>query len=99
MRAVAFALHRCVRQYIVLAQPEDIRAATAEASKIFLDAYRTHMPLIDEDVQAIPYFIRNEALARLSYAMKDNYLNKNSAWKGDLDKQISSLLESEYFLP
>jgi Ser/Thr protein kinase RdoA (MazF antagonist) len=97
MRAVAFALHRIVRQHIVFTQPEDIRAAAAEATRVFLDAYRTHMPLTNKDIHAIPYFIRTEALARLSYAMKDNYLHKNQTWKQDLEKQVSHILEAGYF--
>ncbi len=97
MRAVSFALHRLVRQHIVHTQPEDTEAAVKAATQVFLGAYRTNMPLSDEDVRAVPYFIRTEALARLSYAMKDNYLNNNPLWKGDLDKQTASILEAKYF--
>ncbi len=97
MRAVAFSLHRLVRQYIVHMAPEDIDNATKEATRAFLDAYSEVKPLTSGELESIPYFIRNEALSRLSYAMKDYYFNGNPAWKGDLDKQTATIAEAKYF--
>ena len=97
MRAVAFALHRLARQHVVHTLPEDIEQATREATRVFLDAYTKVSPLSDEELESIPYFIRNEALSRLSYAMKDYYFNNNPAWKGDLDKQTATIAEAKYF--
>ena len=65
--------------------------------KTFLDAYSGTTALSDEELKSIPYFIRNEALSRLSYAMKDYYFNNNPAWKGDLDKQTATIAEAKYF--
>ncbi len=97
MHAVAFALHRLVRQRVVHTAPEDINQATKQAISVFLEAYSTVMPMSSEELASIPYFIRHEALSRLSYAMKDYYFNNNPAWKGDLDKQTATIAEAKYF--
>ena len=97
MRATAFALHRLVRQHVVHTEPEDLEEAIRKAIKVFLNAYTGITRLTDEELASIPYFIRNEALSRLSYAMKDYYFNNNPAWKGDLDKQTATIAEAKYF--
>lgn len=96
-RGVAFALHRLVRQHIVFTQSSDVRAACQGAQEIFLTAYQRKGALTKEEISALPYFIRHEALSRLSYAMKDLYYNGNLAWKGDLEKQTAAIAEAEYF--
>lgn len=98
MRAVAFALHRLVRQHVVHSAPNDIAAAVHDAKKVFLDAYTAQHPLTEVELDSIPYFVRSESLARLSNAMKDYYFNGNPAWKGDLDKQIMNIAESKFFV-
>lgn len=97
MRAVAFALHRVVRQHIVYTQPTDIAAAVKNARAVFLDAYQEEQQLSKDEIDSIPYFIRDEALARLTLAMKDYYFNNNSGWKHELEKQTATILEVKYF--
>ena len=41
---------------------------------------------------------KDEYLARLTYAMKDQYFNNNPAWRQDLAKQTSNIAEAEYFI-
>lgn len=96
-RALAFALHRMVRQYIIYNQRTDYSAVAAEARKIFLDTYRQANSINDEALAAIPYFIRDEALCRLTYAMKDQYFNSNPAWRQDLPKQTAAIAEAVFF--
>jgi Ser/Thr protein kinase RdoA (MazF antagonist) len=98
MRAVAFALHRVVRQHIVFMQPSDISAAVKSAQTVFLDAYQKEKLLSRDEIDSIPYFIRSEAIARLSHAMKDYYINNNSSWKENLEKQTAAILEAKYFV-
>lgn len=97
MRGVAFGLHRLVRQHIVFDNPPDIRKAVHWARHTFLDAYQTHNQLSEEEIQALPYFIRNEALSRLSYAMKEFYATGEKVWTGDLEKQTATIAEAAYF--
>jgi Ser/Thr protein kinase RdoA (MazF antagonist) len=98
MRAVAFALHRVIRQHIVFTQPSDISAAVKSAQTVFLDAYQKEKLLSRDEIDSIPYFIRSEAIARLSHAMKDYYINNNSSWKENLEKQTAAILEAKYFV-
>jgi Ser/Thr protein kinase RdoA (MazF antagonist) len=97
VRGVAFALHRLVRQHIVYAKPADTSEGCRNACEVFLTAYQREGALTKEEISAIPYFIRHEALSRLSYAMKDFYYNGNPAWKGDLEKQTAAIAEAAYF--
>lgn len=97
MRGAAFALHRLVRQHVVFSKPQDIKKAVSRAKEIFLSAYQKFNPLTEGELGSVAYFLRHEALSRLSYAMKDFYLNSNDSWKGDLDKQTATIAEAEYF--
>ncbi|MEK7551831.1 MAG: phosphotransferase [Patescibacteria group bacterium] len=97
MHGIAFAMHRLVRQYIVFAKPKNIKKAVEKAKEIFLNVYQKENPLTELEIKLIPFFLKTEALSRLSYAMKDFYFNGNAAWKGDLDKQTAAIAEAEHF--
>jgi len=96
-RALAFAFHRMVRQYVIFNQRTDYAPATAEAKNIFINEYLNFHNLDKTEISSISYFIRDEALCRLTYAMKDQYFNNNPAWRQDLPKQTASLAEAAYF--
>jgi len=97
LRALAFVLHRLVRQYVIYNQRTDYALAVNEAKNIFFEEYRNANTLNETEISSIPYFIRDEALCRLTYAMKDQYFNNNPAWRQDLPKQTASLTEAVYF--
>jgi Ser/Thr protein kinase RdoA (MazF antagonist) len=97
MRALAFALHRMVRQYIIFNDLTDYPKAVTAAKKIFLDAYQSVCKIDEKELETAAYFIKDEALSRLTYAMKDNYFNNNPSWRQDLDKQTANLAEAIYF--
>ncbi|MBI4138610.1 phosphotransferase [Candidatus Uhrbacteria bacterium] len=97
MRGVAFAMHRLVRQHVVFTRSDDFPGTVSRARELFLSAYQEHCPLTPEEVNSAAYFLRSEALSRLSYAMKDLYFNGNPAWKGDLEKQTATIAESALF--
>lgn len=97
MRGVAFAIHRLVRQHIVFESPTDREKAVHEARDMFLEAYQTQNQLSEQEIQSLPYFIRNEALSRLSYALKEFYATGERAWAGDLEKQTATIAEAAYF--
>ena len=90
-------MHRLVRQHVVLSNPNNIMSAVKNAQKIFLKAYQQSNTLTPEELHAATYFLRHEALSRLSYSMKDFYYNGNGAWKGDLEKQTATIAEASYF--
>lgn len=96
-RALAFALHRLIRQYIIFNNLNDYPKAVTEGRKLFFDAYKKVNQIDDQELAPLAYFIRDEALSRLTYAMKDLYFNNNPAWKQDLVKQLTNLAEATYF--
>ncbi len=96
-RSLAFALHRMARQYIIFNNLTDYSKVAAEAKNIFLNAYQDICPIDKKELATIPYFIRDEALSRLTHAMKDNYFNNNPAWRQDLFKQTAHMAEAVYF--
>ena len=97
IRGVAFALHRMVRQYIIYEKLPITKEAVAGAKELFFKAYLKHGRLTNEEMSAAAYFIRHEALSRISYAMKDYYFNDNGQWRGDLEKQTAAIAEAAYF--
>lgn len=97
MRGVAFAAHRLIRQYIVASNRSDYQAAVGEALTKYLGTYEQANPLVAVEKETLAYFIRHEALSRLSYAMKDLYYNQNQAWQQDLPKQLMNIAEAAYF--
>ena len=97
MRGVAFSMHRLVRQHVVFTNPKNVKIAVANAKEVFLRAYQKENQLTEEELGAVAYFIRHEALSRLSLVIKNLLYKNNSAWKGDFEKQISNIAESEYF--
>lgn len=96
-RTIAFALHRLVRQYVVHEQPADVSAAIHQAARVFLSAYEKESECTREERGALAYFIRAEAMARLTRIAKDLYLHSITSWKTDIDKQILTCKESEFF--
>lgn len=97
MRALAFALHRIVRQYVIFNNLTDYSQAVSEANKIFLDAYCNVCEIDKKELATFAYFIKDEALSRLTFAMKDSYFNNNLKWRQDLFKQTSHIAEAVYF--
>lgn len=98
MRAVAFAIHRLVRQYIVYTSPEDIETAVKRAKVAFLEAYRSQNTLSREEELTIPYFIKDESLSRLTRVMKEYVDTGNIVWQDTLEKQLSNIQEAHFFL-
>lgn len=97
MRAVSFALHRMVRQYIVLNRPSNIAEEVTKAKDAFIAAYRSRNELSDSEIAMIPYFIKHESLSRLTSAMKEYANTGQLVWKQDLTKQLSNIAEAGYF--
>jgi len=97
MRTLAFALHRMVRQYIVFNNLTDYKQAVSEAKDIFFNSYQNYCHIDEKELAMTNYFIQDEALSRLTYAMKDNYFNNNQSWHQDLYKQTNHIAEAIYF--
>ena len=96
MRALSFAIHRMVRQYIIYNNLSDYSKFAKEAKNIFLESYKKVCDIEESKLEDISYFVKDEALCRLTFAMKDEYFNDNSAWRQDLHKQLSNIKEADY---
>jgi aminoglycoside phosphotransferase (APT) family kinase protein len=97
MRGFAFAIHRLVRQHIVFTKPDEIDKAVARARAGFLAAYQEQNPLSVDDITRIPYFIQHEALSRLTDSTKAYANTGVLLWKHDLEKQLATIAESQFF--
>ncbi len=97
MRAVAFALHRLVRQHVVYTRPPNIAPALALAKTAFIKGYRSQNDLSDAELSVVSYFIKHESLSRLSGAMKEYASTGATAWEQDLAKQLNNIAEAAYF--
>jgi Ser/Thr protein kinase RdoA (MazF antagonist) len=94
IRGVAFALHRLIRQCVVNGNRVEAIPALREQ---FINSYLNHGTLTDEEIKLIPYFIRHEALSRLSFVVKGVYFKNNLTWKSDLGKQMAAVAEADSF--
>lgn len=100
MRAVSFAIHRLVLQYLVnnnvaIVGCQDV---IKFARDVFIANYDTINPLSEKETVSVGYFIQHEALRRATWVAKNFYLNGVETWKMAIYKQIRSLLEAKYFI-
>lgn len=98
MRAISFATHRLVRQYVVnvlktIPKKEDV----VRIRDIFLANYCAINPLLGSELLSIKQLIQHEALRRIVYIAKDVYYRDIDDWKSGINKQINNLFEAEYF--
>ncbi|KKU07740.1 MAG: hypothetical protein UX10_C0006G0011 [Candidatus Magasanikbacteria bacterium GW2011_GWA2_45_39] len=103
IRDVGNACHRLVRQFVVL-QGGDWRTHLAEGLKIFLQAYSEVNPLNNQEILAIPYFIKDELLRKLFHNLNVYYREGDDKYLigGELEKKLNLLreaIEIENFLP
>lgn len=100
MRAVSFAIHRLVLQYLVKNNilPSGRRDIIKLARDVFISTYDKVNTLSAEESASVGYFIRHEALRRTTFVAKGFYFEGKEEWKMAIYKQIRSLLEAKYFM-
>ncbi len=102
LRDAAFALHRFVRQYIIhqrLADNGHLKDHVRSAARLFLDEYTAYSPLSQKEIDAISRMIQLEHLGRV-FIVLDIYYNKDNrdpTLVGELEKQIMSIQEAQFF--
>lgn len=98
MRAVSFALHRLIRQYLVNTPGESqSREKVLSIKDLFLDNYCGINSLSHLELANVGRLIEHEALRRATYIAKDFYYRDSTAWKLGINKQLLSLFEAQYF--
>jgi len=97
MRATSFAIHRLVRQCVVSSRISDYEQSVRKLTILFLENYRNAGCEDKLNLESIPYYIKDEALARLTFAMKKEYVYGDSSWRRELYKQISHIKEAGYY--
>ncbi len=100
MRAISFAIHRLVIQYLVknsisFSSRQDVIKLAKDS---FIATYDKVNTLSAEESASVGYFIQHEALRRITYVTKGFYVDGKEAWKMAIYKQIRSLLEAKYFM-
>lgn len=97
MRTLSFATHRAVRQHLIYTGGEITSARIDEAKQAFRAAYREYGLLTDAEVASSPYFMRHEAMMRLTFTIKKFAETGVLVWKQDLPKQLAVMAEADYF--
>ncbi len=100
MRAISFAVHRLVLQYLVKNNiPSSSRSEVIRLAKdAFICTYDKVNTLSVEESESVGHFIQHEALRRTTFVAKGFYIDGKEEWKMAIYKQIRSLLEAKYFM-
>jgi len=94
-RDVGNACHRLVRQFVVF-QGGDWRAHLAEGLKVFLQAYSEVNQLDNQEIAAIPHFIKDELLRKFFHNLNAYYREGEDKYiiGGELEKKLPLLREA-----
>lgn len=97
-RDMGFGMHRFSRTYGERTERKnDCGADIRERAKLFLKEYASVNPLTDKEIIAIAPVLEDEALGRILTVLGLHYLEGNTEWDFDLEKQVTTLREASLF--
>lgn len=97
-RDMGFGMHRFSRTYGERTERKnDCGTDIRERAKLFLEEYTSVNPLTDTEIIAIAPLLEDEALGRILTVLGLHYLDGNTEWDFDLEKQVTTLREAQLF--
>jgi Ser/Thr protein kinase RdoA (MazF antagonist) len=90
LRDVAFACHRLAR----LGVPTQERSLVRERARAFLAGYHRQNSLQEAEVAAVPFFIVDEALRRITYILRGFFQQGLTTWAHVLPKHLQAIREA-----